>query len=612
MNIKVQNCINGYRHRDYDWVTKLAEFYETVLTGEHYATLIREYKSRETEQQKTQRVAITRVRTKAVAGKIEGFFKRPYRVDKIQLKVTHPDEAKKNLLSKYLEDYGQDGETTLSFCEETALYLNGIDPNALYWVKHTVMDGENQFEPVIFESEKVLDFEVKKGMLTYAVTLLHDSVTFLKGKDTTTKEIDVYYYFSKEGIEINIFVDADVMANQSEFYEPYLNANTLGYEAVEKIKVGEKEYFTIQIADEKLDPTKLPISRIGYAKDKMTDGRTYVSYWDNASELYKMLADDGSEYDITKIAHVFMQKYEYEKTCDYQDGSTKATCVNGKMHPSGAVCPQCNGTGGTTIISAQDVIKVRLPRMGEGEDLVIKPSDMVHYVKLPFEIVEFQQKLVDSYYPKISEAIFGIDLAKKTNEATTATEVVNYFDMAQDAIFEFTKAPRKMFLFTVQTQANYLQIENIEAVIEYPNEYSLESEEHLLKLLKDAKDSGAYPEIIENITKRLALKQNRSDSGYMAIWEKMRQFIPFAGLDNETRQAVILALPSTDPQRVLALNIKQITDGIINNQKGFPLLSYEAQKKIIEAETKKYVDAAIAANTVETISDLSKETKLEQ
>ena len=245
MNIKVQNCINGYRHRDYVRVTELAEFYETVLTGEHYADLIREYKSRETEQQKEQRVKITRVRTKAVAGKIEGFFKRPYRVDKIQLKVTHSDEAKKNLLSKHLEDYGQDGETTLSFCEEAALYLNGIDPNALYWVKHTVVDGENEFEPVIFESEKVLDFEVKKGMIAYAVTLLHDSVTFLKGKDTTTKEISIYYLFDKEGIEINVLLDADAMTNQPAFYEAYLNANTLGSENVIRTNNNSTSYMIV-------------------------------------------------------------------------------------------------------------------------------------------------------------------------------------------------------------------------------------------------------------------------------------------------------------------------------------------------------------------------------
>jgi len=610
MNIKVQNCINGYTHRDYEHVCKLAEFYETILTGEHYADLIREYKSRETAAQKVQRVAITRIRTKAIAGKIEGFFKRPYRVDKIQLKATHQDEAKAAILAQHLEDYGQDGETILSFCEEAALFLNGIDPNALYWVKHTIQNGENDFEPIIFESEDVLDFKVKKGMLTYAVTKLEESVTYQKGTETKTKEVDIYYYFSKEGIEINILVDADVNQYNPDFYTNYLQANTTGADAVLMYKVKDKNYYTIKIADEKLDPNQLPIARVGYNKDKQTKGRTYVSYWDNASELYKMLADDGSEYDITKIAHVFMQKYEYEKTCDYQDGSTKATCVSGRMHPSGAQCPQCHGTGGTTIISGQDVIKIRLPRMGEGEDLVIKPSDMVHYVQLPFEIVEFQQALVNSYYSKISEAVFGVDLDEKTNVAVTATENMNHVDMAQDAIYEFTKAPRKMFLFTVQTQANYLGIEGVETALEYPNEYSLQSEEHLLKLLKDAKEAGAYPEIIENITKRLALKQNRSDSGYMAIWEKMRQFMPFSGVDNETRQALILSLPSTDPQRVLALNFKQITDEIIDKQKGFALLSYDAQKKIIEKEAQKYVDAAVKANAVETMSELAKEIEL--
>ncbi len=604
MNIKVQNCINGYRHQDYEHVVELYEFYETILTGDDYGDLIKEYKGKETPAQKEQRVLITTIRTKAIAGKIEGFFKRPYRVDKIQLRATHEDSTKAALIAAHINDYGNDGETTLSYCEETALFLNGIDPNAFYWVKHTIEDGKDSFEPIIFGSESVLDFEVKKGQLTYAVTVLEESVTVGTGKDQKTKTITIYYYFSKEGIEINVFVDSDVVT-KSTYYDKYFAANSSGKDNVQKFKVGDKEYYNILILDDKLDTSKLPISRVGYAKDKCTDGRTYVSYWDNASELYRSLANDGSEFDITKIAHVFMQKYEYEKTCDYQDGATKATCVNGTMRPSGATCPNCNGTGGTTIISGQDVIKIRLPRVEEGENLVLKPSDMVHYVQLPFDIVNFQQELVNSYPAKIAEAIFGVDLDEKPNVAMTATENTNSIDLAQDIIYEYTKAPKRMFLFTIQTQANYLKIENPDVAIEYSNEYNLQSEEFLLKLLKDAKDAGAYPEIIENITKRLALKQNRSDSGYMAIWEKMRQFMPFSGVDNETRQALILALPPTDPQRVLAINFKQITDKIISEKKGFSLLSYEKQKELIESETQKYVDAAIAANAIETMSNLS-------
>ena len=43
----------------------------------------------------------------------------------------------------------------------------------------------------------------------------------------------------------------------------------------------------------------VPVSRMGYMHDKETDGRTYVSFWDSASELYKMYVNRGSEENLS-------------------------------------------------------------------------------------------------------------------------------------------------------------------------------------------------------------------------------------------------------------------------------------------------------------------------
>ena len=64
MNQNLEKCIEGYTHKHYDYTCELAHFYSQIVTGEGYGELIVNYKPRETDQQKVQRVEITQNRTK--------------------------------------------------------------------------------------------------------------------------------------------------------------------------------------------------------------------------------------------------------------------------------------------------------------------------------------------------------------------------------------------------------------------------------------------------------------------------------------------------------------------------------------------------------------------
>lgn len=603
MNTKILNCINGFRHQDYERVVKLAKFCRTIVTGENYGDLVRSYKDKETEEEKAQRVAITMIRTKAAAGKIESFFKRPFRIDKLKFEVSHKDNTKSNLLSSHIDVYGNDGTSALRYCEETALYYNGIDPNAFYWVKDSIENKKYTFDPIIFTSDTVYDFAIKKGNVEYAVICMNDSVNYSTKDGVKTEIIPTYYCFTKEGIEIAVKYVKEVAENSPYYYQQYIDNSDV--EPMTELAQDSTYLVTFQKTESKSGIT--PLARVGYNYDKLTDKRTFVPYWDNASEIYRMMANTGSEFDITMNCHVFMKKYEYVEDCNYQDGSSKQTCVDGYLSPSKdkVKCPKCHGEGTRTLISGQQVIKLRIPRTSEGETMALKPSDMEHYVTMPFEVVRFQSELLDTYYPKISEAIFGIDLTEKLNSAATATEVLNNTDMAQDAIYEFTKAPKDLFLFTVEVIAGVENISEYTAALEYPREYSLESEEYLIKILGEAQAANASPEIIENIIKRLALKQNRTDSSFMSVWETMRKFVPFSGVEQSIREAIILGLPASDPQRALALNLKEITEDIMNEQQGFLLKSYKEQKKIVDEKAQKIAERATVQERVLTITELN-------
>jgi hypothetical protein len=168
-------------------------------------------------------------------------------------------------------------------------------------------------------------------------------------------------------------------------------------------------------------------------------------------------------------------------------------------------------------------------------------------------------------------------------------------------MFEFTKSPAKMFTFTVDIMAQSLGITDIETKLLYTNEYDLESEDYLIQLLKLAKEAGASPEVIENINKRIVVKQNRTDSSYMSVYNAMRKFEPFSNLTPELKQNIVLSLPDSSPQKALLLNFKEITEDIVANEPAFLLLDYNRQKQIIQERAEMFASMAVSQNSVRQI-----------
>ena len=56
MKHKLIKVIQGYKHKHYEYIVKLSHFYDQIVTGTGYGELIVNYKPRETDKQKEQRV----------------------------------------------------------------------------------------------------------------------------------------------------------------------------------------------------------------------------------------------------------------------------------------------------------------------------------------------------------------------------------------------------------------------------------------------------------------------------------------------------------------------------------------------------------------------------
>lgn len=584
MNNKTIACIGGYRHTDYNKTVKTANFARKIITGEGYGELVINYKPRETDLQKEQRIEITNAASKAIAGKIEGFFKRPYRMDKIRNLLEIKAEASKSEFLGYVDTFGKNGEGLLTWCENTALNQNGIDPNSFVWVKPS--NENTSFEGVVFPSANVLDYDINKGLVSFCVLQGGASVTYQKDGRVSQKDLIIYYTFTLEALEISMLYFPEL----SEYYTQYENPTIQDVNGTKWI-----------VSTYPITLDFIPVTRVGYKDDKTTMCRTFVPYWDNASELYKEQANRVSEYCLSLALHVFYQKVAYYTDCDYQENAS--SCRGGTLFPSKKECPSCKGSGRKVATTTQDIIEIKLPDNEDGQPLKVSPRDLVHYVELPLGIVEHQKKIVDEFAPKITESVFGVDISHQNNQATTATQVINYYDTAQDTLYEFTKAPRNLYLFCIKCIAGYSEIE-VTTDLQYAQQYDLESEKYLLELLKDAKDSAASPEVVENIIDRLIIKQNRIDGAKSQVYKAMRGHKPFGDLSNEMLVQYVLSLPETDLRKVKFLNFKQISDEVYNKVPNFLLLDFNSQAKKVDEIAKRISEETIATNSVLGVADL--------
>ena len=125
--------------------------------------------------------------------------------------------------------------------------------------------------------------------------------------------------------------------------------------------------------------------------------------------------------------------------------------------------------------------------------------------------------------------------------------------------------------------------------------------ESAILLTDKLKEAGASPEVIENINKRIVVKQNRTDSSYMSVYNAMRKFEPFSNLTPELKQNIVLSLPDSSPQKALLLNFKEITEDIVANEPAFLLLDYNRQKQIIKQRADTLAALSVAENSIRQI-----------
>lgn len=588
MNTITKSVILGQRHANYNRTVDLAKDYYAYLEGgEDMAAKIKALRKQENKEQEDIRIRVAQFRTGRAIGKIATQFQRVFRMDKEKFSVTkaNDEQQAQETLLPYLSNFGKDGETLIQDVESKAMYYNLLDPNAIQWNKWN--PNGQVFEPFMFSSENALYYEKTKGLITKAVLKAFMSKQAIKGNELKTYNLELFYTFEGSSLNISIKFDKELETLTSFYSTEFVdeNGNPLEYE---QTKIGDDVYFTYTY---EMNYTELPLVQYGYIKDVQTRGETFVSLYHKGVPVLDELINTGSQKDVTQYNHTFPKLVQLYHPCDFIDGNTADQCRNGVMNISKETCPACHGTGQKTHDSGLDVIQLQAPE--SKDDAFIKPNEYAGYINAPIDILNVQISEVDKLFVTFSEAIFGVDLSNRPNNET-ATANQNYFDTAYDVLYDFTKSPVHVFVFTVRHIASQLGIDDSQykTNLVYSSNFNLDTLHQLLLQRKIAVEAGATPETLQAIDDKILMKQNRNNPAFVKMQQAMRKFLPFGSLSEDMKMIEIANLPNSNPDKVLFMKFNQITNDIMNNEKSFVLYSYDKQKAIVEQYTQKYVEQA--------------------
>lgn len=573
---------NDTRHEYYDRTVQVKNWCYQIMTGNDQAELIVQYKKRESDEQKKQRVAITNSLTRYPANRVYSTFGKVSKVDdevdNITFKNIESKEEKVKKISEQLEDYRAEQDCK-AYTHEAVRHLNFYDPNA--WILVNFNESGKAY-PIEIYSDQVMDF----------------------GED---------YLIYREPVEVmdkngNSDSGFDYIAVMADWTFKYLYKGKNGFPSEEYVSI-DKVIYDVESYNTKSGV--FPAVRVGYLKDPETNRETFVSPLYPAEHIFKDIINTKSEYDLSRALHGFIQKFAMANTCKnrYESDGIVYACQNGSFS-DGTKCDNCKGTGLVLHKTVQDVVLIQIP---EGRDELIPLDQMVHYVEIPEHQIQRHKDDLKELLQDVSKAIFNVDIFDREQVYTTATEKVVDLEGQQDVIYEFAQCVSRVYKFQVYMAAVYA---NADAgiIIEHqpPRDFRLESIHDLMQLRKNAIEADAPYEVISQIDKKILAKQAINDVALVHFIEAKEKFKPFKEKATEEIMYLLSILPNNDRQVVLYINFEAIFDtikydweNVFNEVLGseerewtdeeipyFAHIPYEYQRKVVDYLIDKYMPEA--------------------
>jgi hypothetical protein len=568
------------RHPHYNDTVELSEFLYKLVSGKEQEELITHYKMRETDEQKAQRVHLTRTMTKYASQQIMNFFGRVRRSDNRKKTVKHDNEQSLELIQAQEMNFHA-GQSLEDYLFATLMSLTFMDPNSFILFERKDERGpqgeivSTKTYPVMVLSEQTLNHHFEDGNLQWIVVRMnrHDvaRIEGYEGEELEHIEREDFYLYAA-GFTIELKEMSSMAGIELQPGQEWM--------VVDSKFSNEKKYYLQTVYNP--GTTEIPVHPVG-AYFSQENPAIYTSPLEPAHEVFHDLINLKSEFDLTKALHTFLQKIQYAPPCDFEN--EYGHCQSGYI--AGQPCPSCKGTGVEIHKTTQDVILVKWPA---SKDEWIPLEDVAHYVELPEWLPKWQAEQLEILLKRISLAVFGTEVFTAPSAgARTATEVMIEWEKVYDKLTPFAHKVSELYRAGIRHIAEYLEVrEGLTVDHKFPYDFKFETINDLLVMLQAAKDSGASFEVQDEIERRILEKQYANTPEMMRRISAKRKFIPFRGKSVEEIAIILSSRADDDPDKVLYEGFEQIFTEIEAESPDFYLFPYAVQKQIVldKAEAK--------------------------
>ncbi len=569
---------DGKRHKNYQRTIDVADKCYRLSTGEGLEKDLQMFQPREDEEMFKQRVRITKhIVPTIVKNLIDVQYKVP-RSNSITRVLKYENDNKNEKTKEFEEilDVFWGTDSFDDYMETRVTELNNIDPNAFMVVEFEDFDPDKEhLQPYPFEvkSKMAVMYEYENNVLQYLCAQQENE--FKQGKET------------KKGTKTTLY-----NTNECYILEQTYDESIWGYLVKDEwLKVAGVWYIRFENNMFMLtEPTpynlkSVPAERVGYKRDMITDGETYVSpYWDTVPLLEKTIKAN-SELDLAMCLHAFPQKLIMGTRCDNEQ------CLGGYIHSTDeksgkeikTVCPRCQGLGMLPHTSAQDVVIVAMP---ESKEEQLSLDNVVRYIYPPIDLLNFQNEYIEKLTWKAKQTMFNSDIFTREEVAETATGKNIDLQNVYDTLWPFACRYAQLWEFYVGVISELTDMnENLIYSFNFDKDFKMKTTTELYTDLKTASDSGADEHALTEIQADIMRNIFANSPDDFRRWVVMDSFRPFKGKTNEQKMAIMSSGNTTKFYKVLNENYENIFNEIDLEIPEFYVMDRTKQWDILKQKT---------------------------
>lgn len=353
---------------------------------------------------------------------------------------------------------------------------------------------------------------------------------------------------------------------------------------------------------------QVPAIPVGYVIDEATEGRTFVSPLHPALPYLRGMLKVGSENDIVMSQMAFPIKAAYVKDCPGlgRIGDVIHTCQGGvDLKSETGKCGLCGGEG-TLPVPTTAAETVTLPFPEVGEELRVKPADMVAYIAPPVEAVDVQLRYLESRRLLAKQSVFGMEQAARVAGSDTATQQRIKLDAELTALAPFADQHVSLYVHAATVSAAYADVaQGLTVVYELPADLERLSVDDLFAERQRAVVAGASARDLAVIDRRIAYKQLADDADALNRRIVQDRFVTFLGYPDTwvTQQATLGYISVED--RVARTHTDIIFDELELETTNFYQLAYRVQVPLVAAKIKNIISRLPAATASSTFRPTS-------